>query len=127
MHRILPMVIVMKPIVLPGDIERKLVEIFAALGNPARMHILEILAQHPESIVADLVEQLPLAQSTVSQHLQVLQQAGLIYNETGGVRRCCRIDVNVLAEFAQHVVGWTHSLATRTAHGCLEGGISCET
>jgi len=48
LYRILPMVIVMKPIVLPGDVERKLVEVFAALGNPARMHILEILAQHPE-------------------------------------------------------------------------------
>jgi ArsR family transcriptional regulator, arsenate/arsenite/antimonite-responsive transcriptional repressor len=119
------MVIAMKPIVLPSDTERKLVEIFAALGNPARMHILEILAQNPESIVADLVEQLPLAQSTISQHLQVLQRAGLIYNETEGVRRCCRIDVNVIAEFAQHVVGWTHSLATRTAHGCLDGGSSC--
>jgi DNA-binding transcriptional ArsR family regulator len=115
----------MKPIALPSETEQKLVEIFAALGNPARMRILEILAQNPESIVADLVEQLPLAQSTISQHLQVLQQAGLIYNETEGVRRCCRIDVNIIAEFAQHVVGWTHSLATRTAHGCLEGGTSC--
>jgi len=117
----------MKPIELSSDIERKLVETFTALGNPARMQILEILAKHPESIVSDLVEQLPLAQSTISQHLQVLQQAGLIYNETAGIRRCCRIDVNAIAAFAQHVVGWTHHLATRTAHGCLDGGASCKT
>ena len=67
----------MKPIDLDHD-AAELVRIHAALGNPTRFRILEILSRNPESIVADIVNELPIAQSTVSQHLGVLKDAGLI-------------------------------------------------
>jgi len=98
---------------------------FAALSNPTRLRILEILAEHPESIVSDLVERLPLSQATVSQHLSVLQKAGLVFHEPSGVRRCCWIDLDALAAFTQHVVGWSYALATRTAKTCSEGDPLC--
>jgi ArsR family transcriptional regulator len=116
------MVMTMKDIELSAEASR-LVQTYAALGNPARFRILEILARNPESIVADIVRELPIAQPTVSQHLRVLQDAGLIYDEGAGSGRCCcRIDADALSRFAQHVVGWSHKLLTRaSAHG-PEGG-----
>ena len=108
------MVIVMKTLNLDPRQDR-LVRIFAALGNPARIRILEILAGEPNSIVADLVSRLPLAQATVSQHLKVLQDAGLIHDERGGTGRCCLLNYGALADFAQGVVGWTLGLAATAA------------
>ena len=126
-HRKLPMVISMKPSALSDENERRLGEICAALSNHARIRILEILAELPESIVADLVKRLPLSQATVSQHLAVLQKAGLVFHEPNGVRRCCWIDLKALSEFAQQVVGWTYDLATSTAKKCSEGETACRT
>ncbi len=107
----------MKPIDLDRD-AAELVRIHAALGNPTRFRILEILSRNPESIVSDIVKELPIAQSTVSQHLGVLREAGLIYGEdTASGGRCCRIDVNTLTAFAQQVVGWSHRMVANA--GCL--------
>jgi len=49
-----------------------------AFGHPARIAILELLAKKCNCICNDLVESLPLAQSTVSQHLKILKKAGLV-------------------------------------------------
>ena len=49
-----------------------------AFGHPARVAILELLAKKCNCICNDLVESLPLAQSTVSQHLKILKEAGLV-------------------------------------------------
>ena len=56
----------------------KLIAMFKALGNPIRFEIMKFLVTHPVCITNDIVEFLPLAQSTVSQHLKVLRKAGLI-------------------------------------------------
>ena len=107
------MVMQMKAIELSPEAER-FVEILAALGNPARFRIMEILARNPQSIVADVVRELPIAQATVSQHLAVLREAGLIYGERDGAGQCCRIDFAAVSEFAQAVIDWTLSLAVST-------------
>ena len=127
LYRKFPMVILMKPVVLAGETERQLQTKFDALSNPTRIRILEILAEHPESIVSEIVAKLPLSQATVSQHLAVLQKAGFVFHEPNGVRRCCWIDLEALSEFAQQVVGWTHHLATSAAKGCVEGETKCKT
>jgi ArsR family transcriptional regulator len=57
-----------------------------ALGHPARVRILRILAQQNECICGEMVALLPLAQSTVSQHLKVLKDAGLVQGEIDGPR-----------------------------------------
>jgi DNA-binding transcriptional ArsR family regulator len=62
----------------------RLVKMFKALGNPIRFDIMKFLVTHPYSITGDIVEFAPLAQSTVSQHLKVLREAGWIHGEIEG-------------------------------------------
>lgn len=63
-----------------------------ALSHPARVAILKLLIQKQACICGDIVEELPLAQSTVSQHLKVLKEAGLIKGEIEGSTVCYCID-----------------------------------
>jgi len=63
-----------------------------ALSHPARISILNLLIQKQTCICGDIVEELPLAQSTVSQHLKVLKEAGLIKGEIEGSTVCYCID-----------------------------------
>lgn len=63
-------------------------EIAKALGHPARIAILKILAERTTCFCGDITEILPLAQSTVSQHLKALKKAGLIKGEVEGVKTC---------------------------------------
>jgi ArsR family transcriptional regulator, arsenate/arsenite/antimonite-responsive transcriptional repressor len=60
------------------DEEERAAGVFRALGNPARIRIVTELARRNACVAADFVEVLPLAQSTVSQHLKVLKEAGII-------------------------------------------------
>ena len=63
-----------------------------ALSHPARIAILNLLIQKKTCICGDIVEELPLAQSTVSQHLKVLKEAGLIKGDIEGSTVCYCID-----------------------------------
>ncbi|MEX2601737.1 MAG: metalloregulator ArsR/SmtB family transcription factor [Balneolaceae bacterium] len=67
---------------------RRSAEIAKALGHPARIAILKLLADRTTCFCGDITEILPLAQSTVSQHLKALKSAGLITGEVEGVRTC---------------------------------------
>ncbi|WP_068418615.1 metalloregulator ArsR/SmtB family transcription factor [Labrenzia sp. OB1] len=64
-----------------------LAAIFRALGHPARLAIVRQLARQNDACCGEIVSHLPLAQSTVSQHLQVLKEAGLLSCDTRG-RNC---------------------------------------
>ena len=57
-----------------------------AAGHPARVQILRLLVRRDSCVCGDIVDELPLAQSTVSQHLKVLKEAGLIRGEIDGPR-----------------------------------------
>jgi ArsR family transcriptional regulator len=59
-----------------------------ALGHPARVQIVRHLIRRGACVCGDLVDELPLAQSTVSQHLKVLKEAGIVIGEIDGPRRC---------------------------------------
>ena len=63
-----------------------------ALSHPARVAILKLLIQKQACICGDIVEELPLSQSTVSQHLKELKAAGLIKGDIDGVKVCYCID-----------------------------------
>ena len=63
-----------------------------ALGHPARIAILRILLERQACICGDIVEELPLSQSTVSQHLKELKDAGLIKGDIEGKKICYCID-----------------------------------
>lgn len=67
-----------------------------AVGHPARVQILRLLARRDACICGDIVDELPLAQSTVSQHLKVLKEAGLIRGEIDGPRTCYCIEPRTL-------------------------------
>lgn len=70
------------------DTDAELARLAAALGHPARVAILRLLKQKGVCICGEIVEVLPLAQSTVSQHLKTLKEAGLVQGETDGPRSC---------------------------------------
>lgn len=63
---------------ISGADQGRLVAMFKALGNPIRFEIMKFLVTHPGSITSDIVEYLPIAQATTSQHLKVLRDAGWI-------------------------------------------------
>ena len=71
----------------------------AALGHPARVAILRLLKDREVCICGEIVERLPLAQSTVSQHLKVLKDAGWIESETEGTRVCYNLGKDTLRRF----------------------------
>ncbi|MFN8506063.1 MAG: metalloregulator ArsR/SmtB family transcription factor [Dehalococcoidia bacterium] len=82
--------------------EERAAAIFRALGNPARVRIIMELARQNACVTGDLVEVLPLAQSTVSEHLKVLREAGIVLGSSGGrdARYCLDPDaVRWLANF----------------------------
>lgn len=63
------------------EVDDELAAFAKAIGHPARVKILRILARQEECICGDVAAELPLAQSTVSQHLKILKTAGLIQGE----------------------------------------------
>ncbi|MEI9933945.1 MAG: metalloregulator ArsR/SmtB family transcription factor [Ferruginibacter sp.] len=79
--------------------EQGLAEFAKALAHPARIAILKVLAQHNECICGEIVEVLPLAQSTVSQHLKELKNAGLINGTVSGPRSCYCINWKAFEKF----------------------------
>jgi predicted transcriptional regulator len=70
----------------------RLANMFKALGNPVRLAIVQHLAECDRCICGDIVAALPLAQSTVSQHLKVLKDSGLILGEIEGPATCYCLD-----------------------------------
>ena len=69
---------------IAGKEQEQLVSMLKALGNPIRFEIIKFLVTHPGCITGDIVEYLPIAQATVSQHLKVLRDAGLIKGTVEG-------------------------------------------
>jgi ArsR family transcriptional regulator len=75
--------------------QNQIAAIAKALGHPARVAIIEYLLKVNECICGDIVNELPLAQPTVSQHLKELKNAGLIKGSIEGNTICYCIDVKV--------------------------------
>jgi len=69
---------------ISGTEQEKLVGMFKAIGNPTRFEIMKFLVTHPGCITGDIVDHLPIAQATVSQHLKVLRLAGWIEGTVEG-------------------------------------------
>jgi len=76
-----------------------------ALAHPVRIRILEILAGRRGCVCGGLVGLLPLAQSTVSQHLKELREAGLIRGEIDGPRTCYCLEAKAVAEARAALAG----------------------
>lgn len=72
--------------------ENRIANYAKALAHPARIAILNLLIKKNSCICGDIVEELPLSQSTVSQHLKELKKAGFIKGDIDGVKVCYCID-----------------------------------
>ncbi|MEO0322726.1 MAG: metalloregulator ArsR/SmtB family transcription factor [Myxococcota bacterium] len=83
----------------PQEANAQLARLAKAMAHPARVAILRLLVQHEGCIVGALVDELPLAQSTVSQHLKQLKAAGLIRGEVDGPRVCYCVEPGAVALF----------------------------
>jgi ArsR family transcriptional regulator len=94
--------------------DKRLAELAKALSHPARIAILRTLAEQKMCICGDIVEVIPLAQSTVSQHLKELKNAGLISGEIEGPKSCYCINWNTFNDFAQ----WIYDFITNIKSKC---------
>jgi ArsR family transcriptional regulator len=74
----------------------RLAALCKALAHPARLRILRVLAARDTCICGEIVDVLPLAQSTVSRHLKVLKEAGLVQGTVDGPRSCYCLDADAL-------------------------------
>lgn len=70
------------------EVDERLATLAKALGHPTRVKIMRFLLHQESCMCGEICEVLPLAQSTVSQHLKVLKDAGLITGEIDGPRVC---------------------------------------
>ena len=86
--------------------ETRLAQMLKALGNPIRFQIIKTLAERRMCITQDLVEATPLAQSTVSQHLKVLREAGLIRGEVEGPATCYCLDPDTIRWLKEQIESW---------------------
>jgi ArsR family transcriptional regulator, arsenate/arsenite/antimonite-responsive transcriptional repressor len=95
-----PATVVNVPVPTGGeDFERELSSLAKAMGHPARVRILRLLAERAGCVCGDIVDEVGLAQSTVSQHLAVLKEAGLIRGDVDGPRVCYCLAPEVLRRF----------------------------
>jgi ArsR family transcriptional regulator len=85
--------------------EQEVAVLAKALGHPARVRIMRLLLAHDACYCGQFVDELSLAQATVSQHLKVLKDAGLIVGEIEGLRICYCASRDRLAELHALVGG----------------------
>jgi len=86
--------------------EERLSRMLKALGNPVRFQIIKRLAEKQMCITGEIVEFTTLAQSTVSQHLKVLREAGLITGEVEGPATCYCLDTNGINWLKNQIGNW---------------------
>jgi ArsR family transcriptional regulator len=79
-----------------NDADEELARLAKSIGHPARVQIMRLLVRREACVCGDIVDELPLAQSTVSQHLKVLKDAGLIRGEIDGPRICYCVEPRTL-------------------------------
>lgn len=98
--------------------QKRTAELMKALGHPARIAIVQLLADRQTCICGDITNELPLAQSTVSQHLKALKKAGIIKGEIDGVRTCYCLDEEGVAEMMDLLTPLLTKLSTATKDNC---------
>jgi ArsR family transcriptional regulator, arsenate/arsenite/antimonite-responsive transcriptional repressor len=89
-----------------------------ALGHPARVAIMDYLLKVDACICGDIVNELPLAQPTVSQHLKELKNAGLIKGEIEGNSICYCIDEKALEKLQNYFVNMASKLDKKKNNCC---------
>jgi DNA-binding transcriptional ArsR family regulator len=93
-----------------NEVLQERANLFKALAHPARLQILQFLAETKTCISGDISEELPLSRTTVNQHLKELKDAGLIQGHVEGVKTNYCLDYgkveemkNILSEFLDEI------------------------
>jgi DNA-binding transcriptional ArsR family regulator len=102
----------------PAAVDDAVALLAKALGHPARVRILRLLLAHDACYCGQLVDQLSLAQATVSQHLKVLRDAGLIVGEIEGLRTCYCASRERLVELHDLLEGMLDEAVEVDTSGC---------
>ena len=100
------------------DKQNSIASLAKALGHPARIAILEYLIKVDSCICGDIVNELPLAQPTVSQHLKELKNAGLIKGEIEGNSICYCIEEKALTQIEEYFKKLSSKLAIKNSKCC---------
>lgn len=103
------------------EFPRKEIDVAAfakALAHPARIAILTALAEKKECICGDLVVDLPLAQSTVSQHLKALKELGIVKGTVDGPRSRYCIDWKAFGKYQRELTAWSERMMKLRQDNC---------
>ena len=100
------------------DTENSMAILFKALGHPARVAIIEYLMKVDTCICGDIVNELPLAQPTVSQHLKELKNAGLIKGNIEGYAICYCIDEKAIEKLQDYFDNLSTQLTHKKSNCC---------
>lgn len=92
--------------------QNRLAAMAKALAHPARIAILEYLIKKGTCVCGDIVDELPLSQSTVSQHLKAMKEAGIIKGNIEGVYTCYCVDAEECANLKNTLVGLFNKLVS---------------
>lgn len=104
-----------------ADAAEDIASIAKALGHPARIQIIRLLLEKQSCIAADIVDEVGLAQSTVSEHLRILRTAGLVAGEIEGPRVCYCLNPASL----RPLVALLNAVFEKDSRGELADGTCC--
>ncbi|MBF0259528.1 MAG: winged helix-turn-helix transcriptional regulator [Desulfamplus sp.] len=85
--------------------DTQLAKIFKALGHPTRIKIVRYLREMDRCICGQIVEIFPYSQSTISQHLKLLKESGIVSGEVDGPKNCYCINKELLERIKEDVSG----------------------
>lgn len=100
------------------DKQNELAKLAKAIGHPARVAILDYLLKVDACICGDIVNELPLAQPTVSQHLKELKNAGIIKGSIDGNSICYCVDEKVLGKLQNFFDGMAAKIDKKKSNCC---------
>lgn len=100
------------------EVLQKRSNIFKALGHPARLQILQFLAQAKTCISGDISQELPLSRTTVNQHLKGLKDAGLIQGHVSGVKMNYCLNFSKVKEMKDILTGFLNEIEIPENFSC---------
>lgn len=85
------------------EVQNQLADLAKAIGHPARIAILQYLSRRPNCVCGSIVNEIGLAQATVSQHLKALKNAGLIQGSVTGAKTCYRLNPDTINQLKEQL------------------------
>jgi ArsR family transcriptional regulator, arsenate/arsenite/antimonite-responsive transcriptional repressor len=101
-----------------SDSQNEIAILFKALGHPARIAILEFLIKQESCICGDIVNELPLSQPTISQHLKELKNAGIIRGTIEGASICYCIEEKVIHKIQDYFSNINDEIINKKSNCC---------